>query len=236
MEEVQTPLQADEWDRSLANHPDQNFRRYIVDEIRHGFRVGFDYAHAERTQNSTSNMLSAREHPEVISGYLATECAEGRVLGPLDPAQYPFIHTSRFGVIPKGSTDKWHLIVDMSAPEGASINDGIDKSLSTLSYVGINEAAESIRALGRGSLLAKVDVKSAYRNIPVHPEDRWLMGMLWDGGLFVDKTLPFGLRSAPKIFTAVADAVEWIARNEGVRCVIHYLDDFLIIGAPAQRD
>ncbi len=56
--------------------------------------------------------------------------------------------------------------------------------------------------------------------------------MTWDGGLFIDTTLPFGLRSAPKIFSAVADAVEWVARHEGVRFVIHYLDDFLVFGTP----
>jgi hypothetical protein len=46
-----------------------------------------------------------------------------------------------------------------------------------LSYVGINEVAQSILALGRGSLLAKVDVKSAYR-ISQHMEDRECSGIL----------------------------------------------------------
>ena len=45
------------------------------------------------------------------------------------------------------------------------------------------------------------------------------------GSLFVDTALPFGLRSAPKIFTAIADAVEWVAKHAGVRFVIHYLDE-----------
>ena len=35
-----------------------------------------------------------------------------------------------------------------------------------------------------------------------------------------------------KIFTAVADAVEWMLKQEGVRFAIHYLDDFLVIGRP----
>jgi len=48
----------------------------------------------------------------------------------------------------------------------------------------------------------------------------------------VDATLPFGLRSAPKIFTAVADALEWILRLRGVRNVKHYLDDFIVVGPP----
>ncbi len=125
-------------------------------------------------------MISAREHPEVVREYLATECSAGRVLGPLDPAQFPFVHTSRLGVVPKGTSGKWRLIVDMSAPEGASVNDGIEKVLGTLTYVRVDAAAKGICTFGRGSLLAKVDVKSAYQNVPVHPDNWWLMGMLWE--------------------------------------------------------
>ena len=50
--------------------------------------------------------------------------------------------------------------------------------------------------------------------------------------LYIDSTLPFGQRSAPKIFTALVDAAEWIIKQAGVDFVIHYLDDFLVIGAP----
>lgn len=34
---------------------------------------------------------------------------------------------------------------------------------------------------GRGSLLGKMDIRQAYRNIPVHLDDRPLLGMEWDG-------------------------------------------------------
>ena len=75
----------------------------------------------------------------------------------------------------------------------------MDSALCSLSY----------RIRGRsGALLAKLDVQSAYRNVPVHPEDQPLLGMEWRGDVFVDAALPFGLRSAPKIFNAVADALE----------------------------
>ena len=49
----------------------------------------------------------------------------------------------------------------------------------------------------------------------------------------MDAVLPFGLRSAPKIFTAVADAVEWIAKANGVEHLFHYLDDFLLVSEPS---
>ena len=163
-------------------------------------------------------------------------CSDGRVLGPLDPTRFPQIHTSRFGVIPKGQTGKWRLIVDMSSPEGNSINDGIPESLCSLSYVGVKDASLRLRRVGKGALLAKVDIRSAYRNVPVHPDDRWLMGMMWEGALYVDTALPFGLRSAPKIFTAIADAAQWIIQQDGVDFIIHYLDDYLVIGAPESEE
>ena len=234
MEQVESPLDWQEWDHCLAAHPDQQFRHYIVEGIRRGFRVGFDARQGD-IRSSSNNMLSAREHPEIVNEYLARECGAGRVLGPLDPSQFPQVHTSPFGVIPK-SSGGWRLIVDLSSPKGSSVNDGVSKAQSSLSYVSIHDAAKGIALSGRETLLAKVDVKSAYRNVPVHPEDRWLLGMRWQGALFIDTVLPFGLRSAPKIFTAIADAAEWIMKQEGVRSVIHYLDDFLVWGAPGSEE
>ena len=58
--------------------------------------------------------------------------------------------------------------------------------------------------------MTKMDIMHAYRNVPVHPEDRLLLGMMWEGKVYADKTIPFGLRSAPLIFTAVADALMWM--------------------------
>ena len=45
----------------------------------------------------------------------------------------------------------------------------------------------------------------------------------------MDKVLPFGLRSTPKIFSAIADAAQWILRQRGVPHVLHYLDDFIVV-------
>ena len=45
----------------------------------------------------------------------------------------------------------------------------------------------------------KVDIKSAYRIVLVHPKDHPLLGMVWRGALYVNSALPFGLTSVPKI-------------------------------------
>ena len=64
---------------------------------------------------------------------------------------------------------------------------------------------------GRGALMGKVDIKSAYRIIPVHPSDRHILGMFWQGGYYLDLALPFRLRSAPAIFLIV-----WLIYFTGV--------------------
>ena len=54
--------------------------------------------------------------------------------------------------------------------------------------------------------------------------------------MLLDKVLPFGLRSAPIIFTAVADALQWIMIKHGVSSVAHYLDDYITLGAPGSLE
>ena len=108
--------------------------------------------------------------------------------------------------------------------------------LCSLSYVTIWDASRGVAERGPGALMAKVDIRRAYRNIPVHPDDWVLMGMKWEGDLFINTALTFGLRSASKKFNAVADAVEWIVKQQGVDYVLHYLDDFVVIGQPGSKE
>ena len=177
-------------------------------------------------------MKSAAENPQVVGSYLEEERKAGRVVGPLCPEDYPFVHTSSLGGILKSTPGKWRLIVDLSSPEGGSVNDGIRESWCSLAYATVDDAVRGIANHGQGALLIKVDIRSVYRVVQIHPDDRRLMGMLWEGSLFVDTALPFGLRSGPKIFTALADAAEWIVRQQGLNFVIHYLDDFLLVMSP----
>ena len=232
---VQTPLVPQAWEEALAEHPDKAFTRYILDGLRHGFRVGFQ-CHSP-LKSATSNMPSAREHPDVVQQYIMEELAKGRLLGPFQLDQLRGMHINRFGVIPKGhNSGKWRLITDLSFPEGLSVNDGIDPCLCSLKYTSVDEVAEMVGKLGRGTLLAKIDIEAAYRLIPVHPQDRALQAVQWNGRVYVDPMLPFDLRSAPKIFNAVADALEWTLRRLGIVFIKHYLDDFIIAGPPGSQE
>ena len=77
--------------------------------------------------------------------------------------------------------------------------------------------------------MAKMDIEEAYRIIPIHPDNRDLLGIYWDGQVYVDTALPFGLRSAPLIFTALADGLQWVLQQWGTSFIAHYLDDFITL-------
>ena len=72
---------------------------------------------------------------------------------------------------------KWQLITDLSSPEGATVNDGIDPHFYSVEYTSVDEAVPTAIHLGKGAILAKFDLESAYRMVPVHPHDRLLLRM-----------------------------------------------------------
>ncbi len=79
-----------------------------------------------------------------------------------------------------------------------------------------------------------MDLKSAYRMVPIHPLDQPLLAVTWQGTTHVDTALPFELRSAPEIFSAVADTLAWAMVCNGMSGAIHYLDDFLFVATSQQ--
>lgn len=228
-----SPLNVVEFSRALAGHPDPQRVSYVLDGLQYGFKLGFQQSRL-KLKSTKKNKLSATQHPTVIDDYLANEVALGRVAGPYARPPLPNLQVSSFGVIPKkGQPGKWRLIVDLSSPPGGSVNDGIDRNDFAMTYIKVDEIIRMVSKFGKGALLAKFDVEAAYRNIAVHPADRALLGLKWRGQYFVDLALPFGLRSAPFIFSAVADMVEWILLHTcGVSDLLHYLDDFITAGPP----
>jgi hypothetical protein len=190
---VVTPLDPLAWDHALHDHPDRDLCHYISTGIRQGFRIGYDTSCPR--QSTLQNMPSATKNPGPVERYLENEVAENRVIGPLPLTATNDVHINRFGVIPKRhQPGKWRLITDLSSPPRKSVNDGILRDLCSLRYESVDDAARIIVEWGRGTRLAKIDIAHAYRNVPVHPADRHLLGMQWKGGVYVDTALPFGLR------------------------------------------
>ena len=182
-------------------------------------------------RSSLRSHPSCQESTAAVSAYVSSERAASRLLGPLPDSQC--VHVSPIGLVPKGHKgDSWRMIVDLSYPSGKSVNDFISPDICSLHYPSVDDAVDLVLALGQYTQLVKIDLKSAYRILPIHPVDRQLLGIRWQGHVYVDQCLPFGLCSAPKIFTAFADVLAWVLHHHGVRYLLHYLDDFLLFGSP----
>ena len=149
----------------------------------------------------------------MIQDRLVTECIAGRVIRPLlksltlwgtlEPGKWGMIETSP------------HLVVTVSMMQLTRI------SVPHNMY----QWMKIILSLGKATLLAKFDIENAYRLIPVHPSDPLLLGMEWGGQLYVDTSLPFGLRSAPQILMG------WQMRFSGFwtqKVFPHYYTSFTI--------
>lgn len=219
----------------MQAHLDRAFAQYIVQGVQSGFQVGFRFGTVS-CHFTYTNISSVSPCILKIVEFFTAECTAGKILGPFDPSLLPVVHINRLEAVPKSTPGRYRMIVDLSHPEGHSPNDGIPDTCCSLTYTSVEEAAQSVLHLGRGTLMAKMDIRSAYRNVPVHPNDRWLMGLTWRNSVFIDTVLPFGLRSAPKIFNALADGLEWVVHQEGVSEIYHYLDDFLVMGAPGSTE
>ena len=90
------------------------------------------------------NMLSAIKNSAVVEQYLRKECELGRVMGPLKVGSIALPKSHQPG--------KWRLIiiVDLLHPSGASINDGIEPKLCSLSYTSVDNAVAIITQLQEG--------------------------------------------------------------------------------------
>ena len=103
----------------------------------------------------------------------------------------------------------------------------------SIQYTSVDDAIRLCQTLGKGTLMAKVDLKNAFWLCPVHREDWHLLGICWRNQFFIDKCLPFGLRSVPHLFNMVAAAMERILKHYlDIHHCFHYLDNFFFASLP----
>lgn len=201
-----------------------------------GFSRGFSINFRGNYISTCSvNSFSAYQQPDIVERYLEKEIGAGRIAGPFLYCPLEDFCISPLGVVPKKVKGDFRIIQHLSYPRGSSINDGIQSEDTSVSYARVDHAVKLILSSGRGSYLAKTDIKSAFRNILINPCDYHLLGMFWRDCFYFDKCMPMGCASSCKIFEAFSTAVEWIARTKlKIKFMLHLLDDFLIV-APSQN-
>ena len=108
------------------------------------------------------------------------------------------------------------------SPRGYSQEKQARKVVSDHGLVLCDHLSCLVLEAGKGAVLVKADIKEAYMMLSILPDDQNLLGVQWKDERYTDGALPFGLRSAPKIFSAVADALQWILTKKGICCITGY--------------
>ena len=155
----------------------------------------------------------------------------GHTVGPFLIPPFHDLHCSPIGAIIK-KDDTCRLIMDLSQPKGCDINSDIDKEEFAIHYTHFDRATDMVFKAGNGCLMSKVDIKHAFRLMPISPSDWNLLGYTWEDCLFVDVVLSFGLRSSPGIFGQFADLICWVLQTiHKLKSTIHYADDFFLVSS-----
>lgn len=212
----------------LSGYP-QDKLSYLLSGFTFGFKLEFQ---GTRGAHYSKNLKSALVLPYIVYKKLCKEIALGRIIGPFENSPLPNLKISPLGLVPKKSPGSWRLIHNLSFPSRFedSVNAGISDESAVVHYASVDDAIVKIKELDKDVYLAKTDILSAFRIIPVHPEDYELLGLQWDGKIYIDRCLAMGCRTSCKIFEELSTAIEWIALNKlGIQGMVHVLDDFLLI-------
>ena len=134
--------------------------------------------------------------------------------------------------------------MDLSSPHGSSVNNFIPKDDYTLHYASFDEALTLVARYGQKALMAKLDIKHAFRLCPVRLEDRELLGIHWQGKFYIDLRLPFGLTILPlplqppswRLWVVIEEQLSYSGLNALPWRLLHGRPSQLICLCPQRQD
>ena len=230
---VKSQLNPDVWDSLLQGYCDSQ----LPFLIRFGFPLDFDRQFT--LQSHSDNHTSAKNYPQDVQAYLNEEIQYNAILGPFDKPPLDDLHTSPFMTREKSNSSNRRVIIDLSFPQGKSVNAGSAKDIYlgtpfALKLPTIDHITNRVRKLGRDCMIYKIDIKRAFRHVKLDPRDYDLLGLRQDKW-FLDTCLPFGFRHGSALFQSRSDAVRHMMRQCG-HDIINYIDDILGIELRSRVD
>ena len=141
-------------------------------QLLHRFKFGILLHYAgPRVLLDVKDLKPAREAPDILQQKLAKEVTLGRMGGPFDIILFLTLRICTVGqVLPKDENVR--LIHHLCYPDCDSVIYFIDPDICNVNYISIDQAVSMIQLMGQVALLlAKTDLKSAFRLLPIYPED-----------------------------------------------------------------
>ena len=196
----------------------------IIEGIRFGFKLGIDNA---LVLKSSKGSHGNRE----LWQCMTKEIELGRIFGPFCEPPLPNLHVSPVQAIPKKTPGKYRLIHNLSAPHGSSVNEAIPNEVKSVTFCKISEVVDFLlQHKDEQIFMSKVDLKDAFRIVPINKTDWGYLGMKIDNFYFVDTVLPMGCGTSCAIFQSITNALCWmVVKIIPEVSIFGYLDDFLII-------
>lgn len=105
----------------------------------------------------------------------------------------------------------------------------LNKFLST-EHFKIEDKSTAIKLITPGCFMGSVDLKEAYFIVPIAKSHRKYLRFRFDNKLYQFTCLPFGLSTAPFVFTKIMKPVMAFLRANKYYLSVVYLDDFLLLG------
>jgi hypothetical protein len=152
----------------------------------------------------------------------------GRIAGPFDSPPIKDLIVSPLGLVPKKEPGQFRVIHNLSYPKGNSVNSHIDPYFTTVQYETLDHCVDIIQSIGKNCLVAKADLKDAFRIMPVHPKDHRLLGFMYNNQFYYDRCLPMGCSTSCQTFESLSNAIQWICKSKlDIVHMSHILDDFI---------
>ena len=159
------------------------------------------------------NLVSAEIHKSETLEKLQKEIQLGRMLGPFSEKPISTLRISPIGLVLKPDNG-WRLITHFSFPVYYSVNDFIDDTYCKVKYSSFDNVLEMISSLGKGTELARVDIRQAFRLLIVNPADFDLLGIQFDNKYYIDKCLPMGCAISCSRFERFSTFLHWVVKSK----------------------
>jgi hypothetical protein len=223
---LRTKLNIPFWREKLVDYHDQE----IIEFLEFGFPLGV-IGHIPDNP-PCKNHNGANKFPDSIDAYIVEELQAGSIIWPFDksPFEIPAVF-SPLSTVEKRDSTKRRVIMDLSFPEGRSINNMIPKAEYLgapvrLRYPGVDDLVDMIKIKGRGCAVYKRDLARAFRQFPVDPGQINLLGWTWVRQMYFDLALVMGCTISCYLCQRITDALKYMFRKSGYD-LVNYIDDLV---------
>ena len=137
---IKSGLNLPAWEKYLQHYPEERVLQYL----KFGFPLSLT-GPSKLHNVDVTNHFTALAHPTAIQRYLYKEKSFAAILGPSTEVNSQKFHCSPLLTRPK-DLDKRRVILNLSYPHGASLNDNVDKEYCpfVLKFPSIDEIVQHI--------------------------------------------------------------------------------------------